>query len=139
MEKAARTDQQTLIDRMKAYIKPIVFGLLASAAIVLLLLLLFAVALPMLGMTQAAVPWLVRLTSVVAGFVAGFISARCRRKRGLLIGGATAAVLGCCVLIAGFFVSGVFALMRAVTKLLLYAVAGMVGGFLGVGSGKKRR
>ena len=139
MDKSAKTDQRTVAVRMKAYLWPLLAGLLAGAAMALLLLMLFAAVLPALGLTKETAPWLARIASVLAGLTAGFVSAKLRRKRGLLTGGAAGMILGCCVLAAGFAWAGAVVLVQVLVKLLLYGTAGMIGGVLGVGSGKKRR
>lgn len=139
MEKTAKTDQRTVAVRMKAYLWPLLAGLLAGAAMALLLLMLMAAVLPALGLTRDAIPWLTRFVSAMAGLTAGFAAAKLRKKHGLLTGGAAGMILGGCVLAAGFLSAEAIVPVQVLVKLLLYGTAGMIGGVLGVGSGKKRR
>ena len=139
MDKTAKTEERTWLVRAKAYVKPVLAGLLAGVAFALLLLLLFAAAMAAMHLTLAAVPWLARIVSAAGGFMAGFVAAKSRKKRGLMTGGFTGLLLGGCVLLAGVCFSGGFPVMQGLSKLLLYAAAGMLGGVLGVGSGSGKR
>lgn len=61
MDKTAKTEERTWLVRAKAYVKPVLAGLLAGVAFALLLLLLFAAAMAAMHLTLAAVPWLARI------------------------------------------------------------------------------
>ncbi len=139
MDKTAKTEERAWPVRAKAYVKPVLAGLLAGAVAALLLLLLFAAAMSAMHLTLAAVAWLARIISAAGGFAAGFFAAKFRKKRGLMTGGFTGLLLGGCVVLGGICFSGGFPVMQGLSKLLLYAAAGMLGGVLGVGSGSGKR
>lgn len=121
------------------YIKPIVFGVIAGAAVTFAGLLIFAVILTAGDMSDSvSVPF--SLVSAALGALAGgWISARLCGRQGLAVGAVTGGVLFLINLLASVAASSGGVTSLTLAKLAVIVLSSAVGGVAGVNKAHKRK
>lgn len=114
-------------------LRSIVIGCVAGAAFCAALLGLCSLAFVSAGnIPQDFISPLVIGLSVLSAFLAGFITAKISKKRGLIYGMLSGLLLFVLFLLAGLAASREPVSAEAGIRMLVMALAGAIGGFLGV-------
>lgn len=120
------------------YIKAFLFGILAGAALLAVIYLLFAALYTVSDLSYGVLLGMVFVATALSGFFSGFTAARMIGSRGLLAGGINGLLLSLLFLAAGvcFFSAGL-SLMQGI-KMLILLFSSVCGGIFGVNSKKIR-
>ncbi|HHV32595.1 TIGR04086 family membrane protein [Caproiciproducens sp. LBM24188] len=119
-------------------LRAIIIGCVIGAAFCAALLGVFSLAFVSAGnIPQDFISPLVIALSVLSAFLAGFITAKISKKRGLIYGMLSGVLLFLLFLLAGLAASQGPVSMEAGIRLVIMALAGAIGGFLGVNKKSK--
>ena len=132
MEKADKQGNGAFLTRGKAYVRPVLLGVLAGILAGGGALCLLAAVLGAVHATGAMIPAAAMAVAAIGGFFAGFTAAKARKNRGLLTGGFGALLLAA-VILAVSWILPVMPEPSVWSRALVVIVAGMIGGVLGVG------
>mgnify|MGYP005771813755 CR=1 FL=1 len=132
MEKAEVQGKAAFLSHAKAYVRPVLLGIAAGAAAAGAVLCAAAAVLGALHTTGDSIPAAAIVVAAVGGLCAGFVSAKARKKRGLLTGGFSALMLAVILLAVSWAMSGPPD-AAVLSRMAVITAAGMVGGVLGVG------
>ena len=132
MEKAEKQGNAAFLTRGKAYVRPVLLGVLAGVLAGGGMLCLLAAVLGMAHATGAMIPAAAMAVAAAGGFFAGFTAAKARKKRGRLVGSFSALLVAAVILAVSWILSGMPE-ASVWSRALVVIVAGMIGGVLGVG------
>ncbi|MGI5893213.1 MAG: TIGR04086 family membrane protein [Candidatus Merdivicinus sp.] len=115
--------------------KPVLLGTLTGVIGMGVILCIAAFLFGLFHIPSTLIPAVAVVTVTVGGWLAGFVSAKIRKQRGMLTGGFSALLLAMLLLGAGCFLVGAPS-VSAFTRAAVILAAGMLGGVLGV-NGKR--
>jgi putative membrane protein, TIGR04086 family/integral membrane protein, TIGR04097 family len=121
-------------------VRAIVIGSVAGAAFCAALLGIFALAFVTSGhIPQGFITPLVIGISALSSFIAGMVSAKISRRRGLAFGALSGLLLFILFLISGLIATHEAVSAASATRMLVMLVSGALGGLLGVSKKSKRK
>lgn len=135
MRESSASGQKTVL----LIIRAVVIGAVAGALVCALLLACFALAFVSAeNIPHNLLPAFIVAVTIISAFVAGVVTARISKQRGLLCGSAAGLLLFLIFLIAGVAVSQGHTNAEVFMRLILMLISGGIGGLLSV-NGKSRR
>lgn len=135
MRESSASGQKTVLLITRA----VVIGAVAGALVCALLLACFALAFVSAeNIPNNLLPAFIVAVTIISAFVAGVVTARISKQRGLLCGSAAGLLLFLIFLIAGVAVSQGHTNAEVFMRLILMLISGGIGGLLSV-NGKSRR
>lgn len=120
--------------RLRAILIGTFIGLLLSTVLLMLATMVF---LQIKSIPVAAVGLMTQLFGAMSAFVASYVAVRIAKERGMLIGVVTGLFLFLIVLVVGLSTTTDSMSMATLTKALIMAIAGCIGGVVAVN--KKQR
>jgi putative membrane protein (TIGR04086 family) len=123
----------------ESFIKPILSGLIVGLIIIALLFVVFAFGMSFFILPTSSAAITASISVAVGAFFGGFVAAKKLTQKGLIAG----AICGFAIFLI-FTVIGMAAFKTApstntVIRLLIFVLAGSIGGIIGVGNADKRK
>lgn len=126
-------------DSVMQMVKPFLFGVIVSILSSMILILLFSFILTLSTLPDTVSGIIIYVILAFASFIGAYMTAKMRKKKGLVSGIITAFCFFILILLAGFAGSTTMGFNQIfVIKLVLTMAAGGVGGYAGV-SGKRKK
>ena len=119
--------------------RPILRGSLVGLATILLLFILLALLLSFGLLPLGVAPAAASVAMAVGGFFAGLTAAKKQGQNGLLVGAACGAGLFLLFTLIGLAAFGQTPGISTLIRLIIFVVAGAIGGIIGVGSANQRK
>lgn len=120
------------------YIKPLIWGVIWGSVTIIALIAIASLIIANLEIPIPSVPLIVTICGGVGTFVAGFVSAKIMRRKGLIIGFLTGLMFLVVLFVSTLTFSGDAFNAETITKFIVLLVAALLGGMLGVNSKKRR-
>ncbi len=124
---------------MQEYIKPLLWGVLAGTASIVVLFIIVSLIIAKLPVPIPSISLIVSICGGIGTFIAGYLSAHLFRKKGLIIGLMSGAIFAFLIFLSTMCLSGEIFSMGSLTKYLILLVAAALGGMFGVNAKTKRR
>lgn len=122
----------------KSALIPLGFGTAVSFAICFILLAIFALILSKGSFGEPTVTALSFAAQTLGALVGGFVSAKIRKKNGLVMGAANGAIMFALLTIISLIIGGALSVLTVI-RLILLVLASTLGGIMGVNMRKKEK
>ena len=119
--------------------KPLILGVIVSIISSLIIVAIFAIAATNIAVSDDAILVMAITSMAIGAFIGGIVSAKLYNEKGFLIGGLNGAAFFLITTIISIAINPEALTMISIIKLLVFTLASMIGGVIGVNITRKRK
>lgn len=119
--------------------KPLILGVIVSIISSLIIVAIFAIAATNLAVSDDAILVMAITSMAIGAFIGGIVSAKLYNEKGFLIGALNGTAFFLITTIISIAINPEALTMISIIKLLVFTLASMIGGVIGVNITRKRK
>ena len=119
--------------------KPLILGVIVSIISSLIIVAIFAIAATNIAVSDDAILVMAITSMAIGAFIGGIVSAKLYNEKGFLIGALNGAAFFLITTIISIAINPEALTMISIIKLLVFTLASMIGGVIGVNITRKRK
>lgn len=119
--------------------KPLILGVIVSIISSLIIVAIFAIAATNIAVSDDAILVMAITSMAIGAFIGGIVSAKLYNEKGFLIGALNGAAFFLITTIISIAINPEALTLISIIKLLVFTLASMIGGVIGVNVTRKRK